>query len=125
MKIGDIYKSKQGNSFISIDSFATRFGQDYDKENNPLYIVIKHLQIIDDSVGTCPSDNEYGTQEEIEEYYELYLPQEKLIPMNYMEEMNKMKELMKIDYETFATTLNKLIEDDKELQNELSNIWKE
>lgn len=125
MQIGDIYKSKKGNVFIRIDSFITRLGEKFDRETNPLLIVVNYIQVIDEGVSFCPSDNQYGTQEDIEKDYDLYLSSDKLTPMNYDEEMNKIKQIVEDDYKKFESTLNKLIEKDEELQIDLKKIWQE
>ena len=75
MKIGDVYTHKQNNSIIQIDSFATHIcGLRHD-----FIIVFKHIEKHNKfEIGSCPSFNEYGSQEEIEKEYELLVSQEKL-----------------------------------------------
>ena len=77
MKLGDVYRHRDNNSIIQIDSFATPMGRFVD--DNSFIIVFK--QIVKHNkyeIGSCPSDNGYGSQEEIEKEYELLVPQEKL-----------------------------------------------
>lgn len=77
MKLGDVYRHKENNSIIQIDSFANPMG--YFVRKDKLIIVfrqiVKHNEY---EIGSCPSDNGYGSQEEIEKEYELLVPQEKL-----------------------------------------------
>ena len=94
MQIGQIWKSKTGNHFINIDSFITRIGQDYDEVTNPLYVVISNLQMIDYSLSYTPSSNKYGTQEEIEKDYELYL-EAISNPLEYEKQIAKIEEILK------------------------------
>lgn len=76
MKIGDIYKHKENNSIIQIDSFATPMGKIGEGDS---VIVFRQIERHNEfEIGSCPSFNGYGTQEEIEEEYELLVPQEKL-----------------------------------------------
>lgn len=75
MKLGDIYKHKEDKSIIQIDSFASHMGN---FEND--YIIVyrqieKHNEF---EIGSCPSFNGYGSQEEIESEYELLVSQEEL-----------------------------------------------
>ena len=60
MKIGDIYKNKENNSIIQIDSFATPMGRFCEEKT----IIV--FRKIENEIGSCPSFNGYGTQEEIE-----------------------------------------------------------
>lgn len=73
MKLGDIYVSKTDKDVIQIDSFATRLNTHTD-------MIIVCSRIIDNSgtFGTIPSNNIYGTQEEIETEYKLLVPQGRL-----------------------------------------------
>lgn len=76
MKLYDIYKHKQDNSIIQIDSFATPMGH-FDK--NGFIIVFKKIEKHNEfEIGSCPSNNGYSTKDEIEKEYELLVPQEKL-----------------------------------------------
>ena len=59
MKLGDIYKNKENNSIIQIDSFATPMGRFC--EEKPIIVFRK----IESETGSCPNFNGYGTQEEI------------------------------------------------------------
>ena len=72
MKLGDIYKNKENNSIIQIDSFATPMGRFC--EEKPIIV----FQKIDSETGSCPNFNGYGTQEEIEADYELLVSQKEL-----------------------------------------------
>ena len=72
MKLGDIYKNKENNSIIQIDSFATPMGRFC--EEKPIIVFRK----IESEIGSCPNFNGYGTQEEIEADYELLVPQKEL-----------------------------------------------
>ena len=75
MKIGDVYRHKQNNSIIQIDSFATHMcGLERD-----FVIVFKHIEKHNElEIVSCPSFNEYGSQEEIEKEYELLVSQKEL-----------------------------------------------
>jgi hypothetical protein len=77
MRLGDIYKHKENNCIIQIDSFATPMGRFV--EDSSFIIVFKQIVKHNEyEIGSCPSDNGYGSQEEIEKEYELLVPQEKL-----------------------------------------------
>lgn len=81
MKIGDIYKHKENNSIIQIDSFATPMGKICVGERIIVFqSVEKHNKY---EIGSCPYYNGYGSQEEIEKEYELLVPQEDL--SNYLD----------------------------------------
>ena len=76
MKIGDIYKNKENNSIIQIDSFAAPMGKFGEGES---IIVFRQIERHNEfEIGSCPSFNGYGTQEEIEMEYELLVSQENL-----------------------------------------------
>ena len=76
MKLGDIYKHKENNSIIQIDSFATPMGRFFEGESIVVFRQIeKHNKF---EIGSCPSFNGYGSQEEIENEYELLVSQEDL-----------------------------------------------
>ena len=76
MKIGDVYKHKENNSIIQIDSFATPMGRFLEEESIIVFRQIeKHNEF---EIGSCPSFNGYGSQEEIENEYELLVAQEDL-----------------------------------------------
>ena len=76
MKLGDIYKHKENNSIIQIDSFATPMGRFGEGKNIIVFRQIeKHNEF---EIGSCPSFNGYGSQEEIENEYELLVSQEDL-----------------------------------------------
>lgn len=77
MKIGDVYRHKEKNSIIQIDSFATPMGKFVDASS--FFIVFKQIEKHNEyEIGSRPSNNGYGSQEEIEKEYELLLPQEEL-----------------------------------------------
>lgn len=77
MKLGDIYKHKHDNSIIQIDSFATPMGRYVDRDS--LIIVFRQIEKHNEfEIGSNPSDNGYGSVEEIEKEYELLVPQEDL-----------------------------------------------
>lgn len=77
MKLGDIYKHKQNNSIIQIDSFATPMGRFVDKDS--FIIVFRQIEKHNEfEIGSSPSDNGYGSQEDIEKEYELLVSQENL-----------------------------------------------
>ena len=76
MKLGDIYKHKENNSIIQIDSFATPMGRFGEGKSIIVFRQIeKHNEF---EIGSCPSFNGYGSQEEIENEYELLVSQEEL-----------------------------------------------
>ena len=76
MKLGDIYKNKENNSIIQIDSFATPMGRFCEEKT---IIVFRQIERHNEfEIGSCPSFNGYGTQEEIETEYELLVSQENL-----------------------------------------------
>ena len=76
MKLGDIYKHKENNSIIQIDSFATPMGRFGEVKSIIVFRQIeKHNEF---EIGSCPSFNGYGSQEEIENEYELLVSQEDL-----------------------------------------------
>lgn len=76
MKLGDIYKNKENNSIIQIDSFATPMGKFGEGES---IIVFRQIERHNEfEIGSCTSFNGYGTQEEIETEYELLVSQENL-----------------------------------------------
>lgn len=77
MKLGDIYKHKQNDSIIQIDSFATPMGRYVDRDS--LIIVFRQIEKHNEfEIGSSPSDNGYGSVEEIEKEYELLVSQENL-----------------------------------------------
>ena len=73
MKLSDIYKHKVDNSIIQINSFAKRI-------NTLEKSIIVFTRIENTSMGVCsmPSFNGYGTKEEIELEYDLFISQEDL-----------------------------------------------
>lgn len=75
MKLGDIYKNKENNSIIQIDSFASHMGNFLEGHIIVFRQIEKHNEF---EIGSCPSFNAYGSQEEIENEYELLVPQEEL-----------------------------------------------
>ena len=85
MKLGDIYKNKENNSIIQIDSFATPMGRFGEGES---IIVFRQIERHNEfEIGSCPSFNGYGTQEEIETEYELLVSQEDLINYSNWDEI--------------------------------------
>lgn len=84
MKLGDIYKHKTENNLIQIDSFASHIN-----DINPFKTIIVFANISKSMgmYGSCPSFNGYGTKEEIEEQYELLVPEEELKNYNSWEEI--------------------------------------
>lgn len=71
MKLYDIYRHKETNNIIQIDSFATHTS----KPGNSI-IVFRNIERHNDfEIGSCPSFNGYGTKEEIEAEYELLIRQ--------------------------------------------------
>lgn len=74
MTLGDIYKSKTSKRIIQIDSFAKHMG----KWGNNFVIVYTHIFNNGGMYGSSPSDNGYGTKEEIENEYELLLTVDQL-----------------------------------------------
>ena len=75
MKLGDIYKHKENNSIIQINSFASHMGDFLEGHIIVFRQIEKHNEF---EIGSCPSFNGYGSQEEIENEYELLIPQEEL-----------------------------------------------
>lgn len=73
MKLGDIYKSKTSRNIIQIDSFAT----DINKEKE-MVIIYSNIMQNGPQIGSIPSFNGYGSQEDIESKYEILVPQEDL-----------------------------------------------
>lgn len=92
MKIGDVYKHKENNSIIQIDSFATWMAK---MEEGDSIIIFRELEKHNEfEIGSCPSFNGYGTEEEIEKEYELLVPQEKLCEYK---DWNEIFELLNLD----------------------------
>ena len=74
MQIFDVYKNKETNELIQIDSFATHMDAYSD-----MIIVVKRIEKHSEfEIGSCPSFNMYGSQKEIEKEYELLVAQEDL-----------------------------------------------
>ena len=84
MKLGDIYKHKIDGSIIQIECFASHI-----KEINPFKTIIVFSNIVESigMYGSCPSFNGYGSKEEIEDEYELAIPQEDLAKYDSWEEI--------------------------------------
>lgn len=84
MKLGDIYKHKTNNELIQIESFANHIN-----DANPFktIIVFNYIQECGGLYGHCPSFNGYGSQEEIEEQYELFICQEDLCKYDSWEDI--------------------------------------
>ena len=82
MKLYDIYKNKETNRLIQIDSFANHVA------TNDMIIVFVNIENHGNGeIGSCPSFNGYGTEEEIEEKYEILVPQEELRKYNSLKEI--------------------------------------
>lgn len=77
MKLGDIYVNKNTKELIQIDSFASHMGKFWEDTKSSI-IVFRQLEKHGGEIGSIPSFNGYGTSEEIEEEYDLLIPQEKL-----------------------------------------------
>lgn len=89
MKLGDIYKHKENNSIIQIDSFASPMGRFTGKDS--FIIVFRQIEKHNEfEIGSSPSDNGYGSKEEIEKEYELLIPQEELINYSDWNEIFKL-----------------------------------
>ena len=90
MTIGDIYVNKSNNSdIIQIDSFA--FHMNNLRED---FIIVyrnieKHNRY---EIGSCPSNNRYGSQEEIEDKYRLLISARKLKNYSDWNEIFKLAE---------------------------------
>lgn len=77
MKLGNIYKHKQNNSIIQIDSYALPMGRFVDIDS--LIVVFRQIEKHNEfEIGSNPSNNGYGSAKEIENEYELLVPQEDL-----------------------------------------------
>lgn len=75
MQIGDIYKHKETDSLIQIDSFAHYMN----KIDSELIIVFRNIERHNEfEAGYCPSGNGYGSAEDIETEYELLVKREDL-----------------------------------------------
>lgn len=79
MKLGEIYKHKTSNNLIQIESFANHIN---DMSPSKTIIVFNHIHESMGMYGHFPSFNGYGSQEEIEEQYELLICQEDLSKYN-------------------------------------------
>lgn len=89
MKLGDIYTNKKNGSIIQIDSFATHMA----KSEMAIIVIFRRIERHSEfEIGSCPSFNGYGSQEEIEAEYDLLVPQEKL---NEYGDWNEIFELAK------------------------------
>lgn len=97
MKIGDIYINKSDSSdIIQIDSFA--FHMNNLREN--FIIIYRNIERHNKyEIGSCPSNNGYGSQEEIEDKYRLLISAGKLKNYSDWNEIFKLAEKIKeIDY---------------------------
>lgn len=89
MKLGDIYKHKETNDLIQIDSFANHINN----IGNGFIIVYTNIKKHNDyETGSCPSFNGYGSEEEIEKEYELLVSQGDLTKYDSWEEILKLAE---------------------------------
>lgn len=84
MQLGDVYKHKINKDIIQIDSFATRITS---ISNTDMIIVCANISNCGGEWGYLPSFNSYGTQEEIEGLYELFISAEDLKKYNSWEDM--------------------------------------
>lgn len=75
MKLGDVYKHKENNSIIQIDSFANPMGKFLEGKR---IIVFRQIEKHNNEFDSLPSFNGYGTSEEIENDYELLVSREEL-----------------------------------------------
>ena len=75
MKLGDVYKHKENNPIIQIDSFANPMGRFLEGKR---IIVFRQIEKHNDEFGSFASLNGYGTNEEIENEYELLVSREEL-----------------------------------------------
>lgn len=90
MKLGDIYVNKENKSIIQIDSFASHMN---DLGSDTIIIVFTKIEKHNEfEIGSCPSFNGYGSKKEIEEVYDLLVPQEELKNYN---DWNEIFELVK------------------------------
>lgn len=75
MKLYDVYKHKKNNNIIQVQSFATHMNR-YDGD---MIIVFSNIKKHNEyEAGFCPSDNGYGTEDEILKEYDLFIPQSEL-----------------------------------------------
>lgn len=90
MKLGDVYRHKENNSIIQIDSFATQMGKIGEGDS---IIVFRQIERHNEfEIGSCPSFNGYGTREQIEKEYEMLVPQDKI---NEYQNWNEIFKLLK------------------------------
>lgn len=75
MTLGDVYKHKENNSVIQIDSFADHMGRFLEGEQ---IVVFRQIEKSNGEFGSLASFNGYGSQEEIESEYELLVSREDL-----------------------------------------------
>lgn len=76
MTIGDIYVNKSNNSdIIQIDSFASHMNN----LREDSIIIYRNIERHNEyEIGSCPSNNGYGSQEEIKDKYKLLISARKL-----------------------------------------------
>ena len=87
MKLGEIYRHKENDSIIQIDSFASHIN------GLGTIIVYRHIEKHNNfEMGCCLSFNGYGSKEEIESKYELLLSQEELSNCSDWNEIFKLVE---------------------------------
>lgn len=82
MKIGEIYIDKKDKSIIQIDSFATHMGRIGES-----IIVYRYIENHGGMIGSLCSFNGYGSVEEIEAEYDLFVAQEDLNKYNDWDEI--------------------------------------
>ncbi len=78
MKLMDIWKHKESKNIIQIESFATNV-----KTGSDMIIVFNNLN----RQGYSPCFNGYGTKEEIESEYELFICSDRVMQMESYDEI--------------------------------------
>ena len=78
MKLMDIWKHKESNKLIQIESYATNI-----KSGNDTIVVFNNIN----RQGYNPSFNGYGTKEEIESEYELFICSDRAYQMESYDEI--------------------------------------
>jgi len=75
MRLNDVYKHKTKNKLIQIDSFATPMGKFPSRE---MIIVFSQFYKEGNKILATQSQYGYGSEEEIEKEYELFVPEYEL-----------------------------------------------
>ena len=78
MKLMDIWRHKESNKLIQIESYATNI-----KTGSDTVVVFNNIN----RQGYNPSFNGYGTKEEIESEYELFICSDRAIQIETYDEM--------------------------------------